>query len=151
LKSGSSVDLDIESSYRTVLSDNESEWYSENYAFTFYVTDINNISKSFTRPRQGGTATSVFNSDAIGSYLKSGENNIIVKMTGEGNKNANIASSGLTDVTVMEFTINVVEMELKILFDDTPTPTKFNINRPIYSGDSNINTDNPQLAISYNL
>lgn len=151
LKSGSSVDLDIESSYRTVLADNESEWYSENYAFTFYVTDINNISKSFTRKRQGGTAASVFNSDAIGSYLKSGENNIIVKMTGEGNKNANIASSGLTDVTVMEFTINVVEMELKILFDDTPTPTKFNINRPIYSGDSNINTDNPQLAISYNL
>jgi hypothetical protein len=36
----------------------------------------------------------------------------MVKMTGEGNKNANIAPSGLTDVTVMEFTVNVVEMEL---------------------------------------
>jgi hypothetical protein len=72
-------------------------------------------------------------------------------MTGEGIKNANIAPSGLKEVSVINFTINVVEMELTALFDDTPTPTKFNINRPIYSGDANINSENPQLAISYNL
>lgn len=151
LKQNTSVDLEIEQSYRTVQADNETEWYSENYAFTYYISDINNITKSFTHKRQGGTATSVFNSDAIGSYLKSGENHIMVKMTGEGNKNANTPSSGLTDVTVMEFTVNVVEMELQVIFEDTPMPSKFNINRPIYTNDENLTAENPQISISYNL
>jgi len=130
LKSGSSIDLDVMYSFRTVEVENEAEWYNENATVSIYIQDPNGITKSFTRSRTY-TAITDYHTDAIGSYLKSGTNIVLIKMSGEGNKGAGVAASGLKDKTVIQFSVNIVEMELSVLFDNSPTKERFNINRAI--------------------
>jgi len=150
LKSGNSIDLDVMYSFRTVEVENEAEWYNENATVSIYIQDPNGITKSFTRSRTY-TAITDYHKDAIGSYLKSGTNTVLIKMSGEGNKGAGVAASGLKDKTVIQFTVNIVEMELSLLFDDSPTKERFNINRAIQQSDDNITSNTPSLMINYEL
>lgn len=150
LKSGSSIGLDVMYSFRTVEAENDTEWYNENATVSIYIQDPNGITKSFTRSRTY-TAITDYHTDAIGSYLKSGTNTVLIKMTGEGNKGAGVAASGLKDKTVIQFTVNIVEMELSVLFDDSPTKERFNINRAIQPSDDNITSNTPSLMINYEL
>jgi hypothetical protein len=111
LKSGSSIDLDVLCSYRTVGADDDALLPDDSYQFTYQIQDPNGITKGFTRKREMGTTTSNYTSDAVGQYLKPGENIIKISMTG--------IKSNITQ-SVITISVNIVTMDLSILFDDSP-------------------------------